>query len=996
MRTQENNRQACNNTSNVWRLNTLAAAMAVAMGGFSAGAFAAAPAANSLIGNTATATYTDASAVPRSATSNTVQTIVQQVRAFDLVADETRYVAPGGQVTFPHTLTNTGNGSDTITLSAANNNALGDDFDLTGLVIYADADGNGVADNAIPVTSVTLAAGGVYKFVVVSNAPVTALDTQDADVTVTANAAAGAGLLALTDTSADKAIISTNAVVSVTKSANILTGPAGTVVEYTLTYTNTGNATATDLVITDTLPISATPNTIGTMKYIASSGVWSGGGSLTDDNSADGTGITYQVTGTPQAGTEVITATIASIAANSSGTLKFSVRIDDNLKGAGAGVADAADTNSIARAGILPNSAGYGYDNNGATAGGTITGQSTNTVNFLVTATASVVANNASGTTADGGTNDLVAPNEAVVSQGSVVTFDNWIHNTGNSADTFNVTYANAGVNGFPAGTSFQLYQDGGLNVLQDSNSDGIPDTGSLAVGGAYKVVLKATLPANVTTGAVNFNVVKTATSVADPTKTNTVTDRLTSITANVADLSNNLTSVYADGTLAGGTATTNGSETGTTTAGTNPDGAWSILTANPGSTAVFPLLVQNKVGLADNYNLAAGSTSGMAALPAGWTAVFRQSSGGSCATMGATITNTGTINAAGSLPAGSDSRLVCAVISVPANAAATPDAPQNVYFKVTSPVSGTFDTKLDAVRVNTIRNLQMTTDRTGQVFPSGTVVYEHTLTNNGNVVEGDAVSELLLSAANSTAAPGNILPDFSTVLYIDTNNNGVLDTPDQVITGVTGAGNNNFHVVTATGTSGTGTGDGIAGLATGESVRIFAKVQAPASATPGTTDSLTVLAQADGIINGINPPSATNTDTTNVIGGQIRLDKEQALDAACDGNNDAAFANANISALPGACIMYRITATNEGVSPVTTVLINDTTPSFTTLFDKVPGTYGSIVVTTATTPVVTGGTVNTVPSKPADGATGALQANVGTLNGTQSAVFSFSVKIDQ
>jgi galactose mutarotase-like enzyme len=61
------------------------------------------------------------------ATSNTVQTIVQQVGSFTLnMADDTRYVAPGGQVVYPHTLTNTGNGSDTITLSAANNNALGD------------------------------------------------------------------------------------------------------------------------------------------------------------------------------------------------------------------------------------------------------------------------------------------------------------------------------------------------------------------------------------------------------------------------------------------------------------------------------------------------------------------------------------------------------------------------------------------------------------------------------------------------------------------------------------------------------------------------------------------------------------------------------------------------------------------------------------------------------------------------------------------------------
>ncbi|HMV60018.1 MAG TPA: hypothetical protein PKC07_02280, partial [Agitococcus sp.] len=474
----------------------------------------------------------------------------------------------------------------------------------------------------------------------------------------------------------------------------------------------------------------------------------------------------------------------------------------------------------------------------------------------------------------------------------------------------------------------------------------------------------------------VDYNVTKYARSSSNPLVPNTVVDHLTSITANVADLSNNLTTGYTAGTLAGGGATGAGSVTGATTPTTNPDGAWSILPANPGSSVAFPLLIENKVGLPDNYNLAAGSTAAMAALPTGWTAVFRQSSGGNCNTMGATITNTGTINAGAST-------LVCAVISVPANAAATPDAPQNVYFRVTSPVSGTSDTKLDAVRVNTIRNLQMTTDRTGQVFPSGTVVYEHTLTNNGNVVEGDALDELLLTGTNSLAG-------FSTILYIDTNNNGVLDAADAVITGA-GAGGNNFHTVTV-GTAGTGLGNGLAGLDIGESVRIFAKVQAPAGATPGTTDSLTVLAQAVGTINSIAAPSATNTDTTNVIGGQIRLDKEQALDAACDGNADAAFTNANINALPGACIMYRIVATNEGVSPVTSVLINDTTPSFTTLFDKVVGG----TVTTATTPVVTGGTVNTVPTKPADGAAGALQANVGTLNGTQSATFTFSVKIDQ
>ncbi|MBK7300476.1 MAG: hypothetical protein IPI79_09015 [Moraxellaceae bacterium] len=399
----------------------------------------------------------------------------------------------------------------------------------------------------------------------------------------------------------------------------------------------------------------------------------------------------------------------------------------------------------------------------------------------------------------------------------------------------------------------------------------------------------------------------------------------------------------------------------------------------------MFPLFIENKRGLADNYNLAAGSTSLMAALPAGWTATFRDSSGGSCATMGATITNTGTIGAAGN-------KLVCAVIAVPTTASATPVTPQDIYFKITSPVSGSSDTKLDAVNVNTVRNLQMTTDRTGQVFPGGTVVYEHTLTNNGNVTEGSTAGSMLLTAVNS-------LSGFGTVLYIDSNSNGVLDGTDRIITTA------NFETITTdqdgAGTIdviGTGLGDGLPGLTKGESIRIFAKVQAPAGATPGTTDSLTVTADVVGTINTIGAPTdPVNTDTTNVIGGQIRLDKTQALDAACDGNNDSAFAASNINALPGACIMYKIIATNEGVSPVTSVVINDATPAFTALFDKVPGTYGLIVVTTPTTPAIVGsGTTNTISTKPADGATGALVVNVGTLNGTQTGTFTFSVKIDQ
>src|SRR3954452_807847 len=78
-------------------------------------AFAAAPPANTSIGNQASATYTDASNTQRTVTSNTVITIVQQVASFTLTTDgQTRPAAPGGQLVFPHTLTNTGNGNDSF------------------------------------------------------------------------------------------------------------------------------------------------------------------------------------------------------------------------------------------------------------------------------------------------------------------------------------------------------------------------------------------------------------------------------------------------------------------------------------------------------------------------------------------------------------------------------------------------------------------------------------------------------------------------------------------------------------------------------------------------------------------------------------------------------------------------------------------------------------------------------------------------------------------
>ena len=94
--------------------------------------------------------------------------------------------------------------------------------------------------------------------------------------------------------------------------------------------------------------------------------------------------------------------------------------------------------------------------------------------------------------------------------QGAAVLFSNTLTNTGNGTDRFDIT-----LNGstFPAGTSFSLYQSDGVTPLTDSNGNGTPDTGPLAAGASYVVVLRAQLTPSATGGPYTVN--KLARSVA-------------------------------------------------------------------------------------------------------------------------------------------------------------------------------------------------------------------------------------------------------------------------------------------------------------------------------------------------------------------------------------------------------------------------------------------------------------------------------------------------
>ncbi len=541
------------------------------------------PPAGTSIGNQASATYTDASNTPRSTTSNVAITIVQQVSSFSLTADGAKFAAPGGQVFYAHTVLNTGNGTDAYNLSAANN-ASGDNFDLASLALYADANGDGLPDNATPITTTgPLAAGASFRFVAMGIVPASETAGRTAVITVTANGTATA-TPAAAQINTDTTTVTGNAVVNVTKSISASSGAAGSgPYTVTLTYNNVGNSSATNLNLRDLLPAG--------MAYVANSAHWSvtGAAVLTDLNNSDVQGaapdtIVYDF-GVTVAGR--VTAVIARVLPGQSGTLTFQITIPANTP-----------------AGVLLNAATYLYDPGTGTAVGPF---NSNTADFTVTQGASVT---------------MTGQTVASAPQGGTVIFTNVVRNTGNGVYTFDITIVNSS---FPAGTTFNLFQSAGNTPLVDSTGNGIPDTGPLSPNQTYAVVARITLPAGISGGG-PYTAQKTARSRVDNTVFATANDVLTAIGTSSVDLT-------ANAALPGGAGV-----------GPGPEGAAVVSnTSNPGTTTRFTLYVNNTSSSADSYTLAASTVSSFASLtiPAGWNVVFRDAAN-------AIITTTGVIPAGG------------------------------------------------------------------------------------------------------------------------------------------------------------------------------------------------------------------------------------------------------------------------------------------------------------------------------------------------------------
>jgi trimeric autotransporter adhesin len=878
----------------------------------------AAPAAGTVIGNQATATYKDASNVDRTATSNLVQTTVSQVKSFTLDQNNTKDASPGQPVYFPHTITNTGNGTDTITLQAA---TAGGAVTLTGLTYYADANGDGLPDSLTPITSTgALLPGQQFKFVVGGVVPAAAV--LNSTGTVTVNALDSAGSTSTNNptatpvgTNLDTVKVTTEAV-NVTKSMTVDVAPVSPVtLTVKLSYTNAGTAAATNLLISDALPAGLT--------YVANSGRWSvsGATALTDAALGDPAGIAYDFT----AGT--VTATVASVGAGISGDLSFKVTVNAGLTPQ-----------------TLNNTATYKTTENPAV-------KNSNTATYVVGQVASVVANGSVGSNVNGAgepVSFVPAAPLTPASQGSTITFTDYVWNTGTGTDSFDITLSPSATNPFPAGTTFQLLRPDGSSLI-DTNGNGIPDTGPLAPGASVAVLVRAILPPTATTGTgtggLGFQEILTVTSKLDPTKTDTVIDTLAQITALTLDLTNN--TARTDSTPAGTAALGNAATTGF-----GADSGSVILTNSvtplpTGTTATtFKLVVNNTSAVADSYNL-----STIAGLPAGWTVTFKADGGtGTCSTTGATITNTGSVATGGN-------STVCAVVTVPAiSSGQAPAGPVNLTFKAQSATNPlTADTIIDQVAVQPVASVTLTPNGTQQTFPGGAVTYTHTLTNTGN-----ASAIVTFPALTDTQA------GFTSAVYLDLNNNGIVDATDTLLNSDPAAAIPGSVTVPANGTA-----------------QILVRVFAPGSATSATASDVTTITGT--VTVGASVTTITATDTTSVTDGLL-LEKTQQTVGCAAAPVVGAYTSAPIAAsaatAPGQCIAYQVKATNTTAGVITNLNISDIVPANTSL----QTTCGAPSL--AGTPVANAAYVN--------GFTGTVSSGtIASLASTASTTLTFCVRIN-
>jgi len=212
--------------------------------------------------DSAQATYEDLVGQSYSVTSNALILTVGQLASIDIEPPASNIFNPGVTAAFGHTLTNLGNGVDSISVTVSS---------LSGWTtrVYEDVNGDGALDAGdTQVTGpITLAAGETKNLLAAVDIPASAsvrgtTDTLSVDATSEFDSS-------VTDALEDEVQVQDAGIaVTLAKAVDQSSGTAGDNLTYTIDYSAAGSNSATDFEIADTIPAGAT--------YIAGTLLWNG------------------------------------------------------------------------------------------------------------------------------------------------------------------------------------------------------------------------------------------------------------------------------------------------------------------------------------------------------------------------------------------------------------------------------------------------------------------------------------------------------------------------------------------------------------------------------------------------------------------------------------------------------------------------------------------------------------------------------------------------
>jgi len=909
-------------------------------------ALASPPPADTVIGNQAAATYVS-NGEEITVQSNLVETVVNEVFGLELNASQTRNGAPGGFAFFPHTIINNANTDDVFdfTIDAASSP---DDFPLTDILIFADADQDGVPDNLTPITATpSILAGETFGIVVRATIPATANAGQstnfDLNATSRGSLTDGDPVDDIKATNVDAVTITTDGIIDLQKD-QILANDAdangvisvGDTVRVNLTYTNTGISDASAVVLSDVLPTVNNDGAAIVLEYALGSGAWSDapGVTLTEDSTdvdasnGQGASLSYEYDGSL-----TVSASLDTVPAGRSGTLSFDYVIGAAPEGIFeniASVTTATQTETFSNGSpvdIAPAARIIVADAEGTDATGTGINEDADEDGNLDT-------NNAS-TTDTGTLGDDIVADDSTVFAGGALTFDFVLTNLGNATDTFNLTLENTD---FPEGTIFDFVAADGVTPL-------IGDDVTLDTGETLHVQVVARLPANTpaTPASADFDAVITATSQADPDVSGATA---ISFVGAVEVPSVDLVNTDGGGTLVSGVGNGNVDNAGA---------PLETLATNPGEQVTFNMQIGLEPGQpANSFELGTGP------LPEGWVVEFFLPNGTPIQSTGALI------------PTDSTGAVIdyIAVVTIPEGA---PPATEGILFTATSPSNGASDSVLNAVTVNEIIDLALEADADVQAAPGGVSIIPHTITNLGNSIVTAGALELGLVDAFSEQG-------LTAALFYDSDDDGQFGSSDTLIS--------NLSDITGP--------DGVAGLSPDETARVFIRVQVPATSGLGLVETGDLAINAaitteNGV--GVDADMTNNSvlDSIAIISGDVTLIKEQALDLTCDGTLDSTFTRGRQLADPGQCIVYRLEADNTGTNNASDVVLRDTTPAFTT-FETCDGDCAPSLLIDGTP-----GTVGVVPANNTGGLLATATPGSGfTLAPGSRAELTFTVQLDE